>query len=233
MIAAAQAQNVFLISGACRSRCADWRLLRTNRDPPATSRRDMCAHRDVRTFNGSTNSWVGLFCLAADLSLLCRARRLDLRRGPSPWNRRPAGRRLAAAAAAAEAFISINHRHCIMWAWFELTHIQMTALIQDIFNLPCGPAATMPWTLGHDSRHTDNEQTRKPAKQQANRAANQQTNKLVMIANQQGHHQSTTTNNKQQTEDRTNQQCFLLLVLLLFVFLVHIHATHHSQLPSD
>ena len=100
MIAAAQAQNVGLISGACRSRCADWRLLRTSRDPPATSRRDMCAHRDVRTFNGSTNSWVGLFCLAADLSLLCRARRLDLRRGPSPWNRRSAGRRLAAAAAA-------------------------------------------------------------------------------------------------------------------------------------
>ena len=46
MIAAARAQNVGLISGACRSRCADWRLLRTTRDPPATSRRDVCAHRE-------------------------------------------------------------------------------------------------------------------------------------------------------------------------------------------
>ena len=45
-IAAAQAQNVGLISGACRNRCADWRLLRTDRGPRATSRRDVCAHRE-------------------------------------------------------------------------------------------------------------------------------------------------------------------------------------------
>ena len=47
---------------------------------------------------------------------------------------------------------------------YYMYHIQMTVLFQDIFNLPCGPASTVPWTLGHDSRHTDNEQTRKPSK---------------------------------------------------------------------
>ena len=60
--------------------------------------------------------------------------------------------------------------------------------------MPCGPPAPGPWSLGPDSRQTDNQQTRKPAKQRANRPRNQQTNKPTRQQT------NTTTSNKSRNE---------------------------------
>ena len=60
--------------------------------------------------------------------------------------------------------------------------------------LPFGPAATVPWTLGPGSRQTDNQQTRKPARQRANIPRNQQTNKPTRQQT------NTTTSNKSRDE---------------------------------
>ena len=79
--------------------------------------------------------------------------------------------------------------------WFSCDFIWF---LYDFIYLPFGPAATVPWTLGPGSRQTDKQQTRKPARQRANRPRNQQTKKPTR-------QQTNTTTSKKSRGEPPNQ----------------------------
>ena len=69
---------------------------------------------------------------------------------------------------------------------------------RNCIQLPFGPAATVPGTLGPGSRQTENQQTRKPARQRSNRPRNQETKKPTR-------QQTNTTTSKKSRDEAPNQ----------------------------